>query len=433
MSLDLILKNATVITPQGEILGDLGIEGGKIVQIGDCSGAKAKSERDCTGLFILPGLIDMHVHFRDPGATHKEDFESGSRAAVAAGVTTVIDMPNTDPPTVTAEALAAKRQIAAQKSHANFAFYIGYTGKNFDEIRAAQGIAGVKAYMAPSNGSLFVEDVHLLEPLFELGLPVIVHAEDPRVIQENEQLYHGTKDPDMHALIRSEKASYEAVREVLHCAKKCDGRVHITHVSSIAEVQELEKFKSEKVTADVTPHHLFLTQLACKTLNNFAKVNPPLRSEKDRLALWEGLKNGQIQAIATDHAPHAKQEKQQPYQKAPSGVPGVETMLPLLLDAASHGQLNLQDVARFTAASPADILNIRHKGKIEVGFDADLVVVDMKAERKVGERGYISKCGWSPFEGKLLKGWPVMTIVGGAIVYGNGMFNEDFRGKEISL
>lgn len=428
--MDLILKNATIVTSAGTIQGDIGIEGGKIAAVGDFS-SKSKSERDCTGLFVLPGAIDMHVHFRDPGFPEKEDFASGSRAAVAAGITTVIDMPNTDPPTLTVTALEEKRAIAAAKSSANYGFYMGFNGKNLDAIKSASNIAGVKVYTAHSTGNLGLDDFHLIEGLFELNMLTVVHAEMESIIEKNAAEYKGAKDASVHSRIRSVQSSYEAVKEVLHLAKKHEVRVHITHVSSEAELKELRAFKNPNVTADATPHHLFLNDNAYKNLKNFAKVNPPLRSQEDQKALWDAIHEGLLQAIATDHAPHTKEEKMRVYAKAPAGMPGVETMLPLLFDAVNKGELTLSDVALLTSTNPAKIIGIKNKGKIEVGYDADLAIVDMNKELIVGQRGYLSKSGWSPFEGMKLRGWPLMTIINGKIVYGNGVFNEGFRGTEI--
>lgn len=429
---DLILKNAKLVTPRGIKEGDLGVSGGKIVKIGMLT-EKATTERDCTGLFVLPGAIDMHVHFRDPGFAEKEDFETGSAAALAGGVTTVIDMPNTNPPITTCEALEEKRKIAAAKSHVNYGFYFGFTGNNLDEIKNAKNIAGVKVFTAASNASLFVPDHHLIEKLFELGKLVIVHAEKESIIRENAAKYLYAQDPRVHSLIRSPRAAFEEVKEILHCAKKCNGRVHITHVSTKQEVDELRKFHGPLVSGDCTPHHLYLTEKAYDEHGNFVKVNPPLRSEEDRETLWKGLKEDHLQAVATDHAPHLREEKKQPYTQAPSGVPGLETFLPLLLDSVNHGELNLEQVALFTAENPAKILGIRNKGRIEEGYDADLIIVDMQKKMEVPKSGFFTKCNWSPFSGQQVQGWPVLTIVSGVIGFENRKINKDCRGKEIVL
>lgn len=430
--MDFIFRNAKIITPRGVIEGAIAISQGKITKIGVIK-EKASAERDCTGLFILPGAIDMHVHFRDPGFTEKEDFETGSAAALASGVTTVIDMPNTNPPTTTREALSEKRKIAAAKSHVNYGFYFGFTGNNLDEIKNAKNIAGVKVFTAASNNNLFVQDHHRIEELFELGKLVVIHAEKESIIRENAAKYPNPQDPRLHSLIRSPRAAYEEVKEILHCAKKCSGRVHITHVSTKEEVSELRKFRGPLVSADCTPHHLYLTEKTYDERGNFVKVNPPLRKEEDRQALFQALREGILQAVATDHAPHLKKEKEKSYSQVPSGVPGLETLLPLLLDSVNHGEFNLEQVAVFTAGNPAKILGIQNKGKIEVGYDADLVILDMQKKLEVGANGFFTKCGWSPFSGWRLQGWPVMTVVGGVIGFENGAIDKNCRGREIVI
>lgn len=420
MTLDLLLKNARIVTPKGIFEGDLAAKEGKITQIGVIK-EKAEKEIDCAGKFVLPGAIDMHVHFRDPGFTEKEDFKTGSLAAVAGGVTTVIDMPNTDPPTLTFEDFEEKLAIAREKSAVNFGLYMGFDGHNLEEIKKAKNspeFAGVKIYMGSSTGNLLVQDFSAIEALFSLGLFVIVHAEDENIIRENETKYLDSAklpaDPSVHSLIRSPFAARSAVKAVLHLAKKCNAQVHITHVSTAEEIEELQKFKSELVSADCTPHHLFLTQSAYADRGNFVKINPPLRTNKDRQALWKALHEGIIQVVASDHAPHTKTEKEQSYEKAPSGVPGVETLLPLLLDAVNHGEVTLEEVIKWTSANPAKLLGFRNKGKIEIGADADLVIIDMDNGQEVGKLK--TKCGWSPFSGWKLKGWPLLTVVNGKTV-----------------
>lgn len=430
--MDLILRNGKVVTPSGIVEADIGVSAGKIAQVGKIS-ESASVEKDCTGLFILPGFIDMHVHFRDPGFPKKEDFASGSAAAAAGGVTAVIDMPNTNPPTLTCEALEEKRKIAASKSLVNFGFFFGLTYDNFEEIKRAQNIAGIKVYMGSSTGDLLVQDTRVIEKLFQLGKFVIVHAEDENIIRENAAKYQDAADPSVHSLIRSPAAAYEAVKSVLHLAKKYEARVHVTHVSTADEIEELRKFRGPLVSCDVTPHHLYLTQNAYAERGNYVKINPPLRTNKDRQALWKGLRDGVVTAIASDHAPHAKEEKEQSYGKAPAGAPGVETMLPLLLDSVNHGELSLRDIAQLTAENPARLLGIKNKGQIIAGFDADLAVVDINKETEVGANGFFTKCGWSPFSGWKLKGRPVMTIVGGQTVFENGSVNRTSRGKEIQF
>lgn len=431
MEFDHIFKGAQLVTETAVIQADCGVLKGKIEKIGDLHAEKAVREHNCAELFILPGLIDMHVHFRDPGFTHKEDFLTGSRAAASGGITTVIDMPNTSPAALTREALSAKRAIAAVKSIVNYGFYMGASNDNLEEIRSAQNIAGVKIFMGSSTGNLLVQDLSVIEAVLKLGKFVIVHAEDENIIREKAEKYRDSDDPSVHSLIRPPAAAYKAVKLILHLAKKLDTRVHITHVSTLNEIEELRKFKSGKISADVAPHHLYLTQKAYAERGNFVKVNPPLRTERDRQVLWAAIKEGLVEVIATDHAPHTKAEKEKSYWDAPAGVPGLETLLPLLLDSVNHGELTLRDVARLTSANPARLLGIRKKGRIEAGYDADLVVVDMEREMEVGSRPFFTKCNWSPFAGWKLKGWPVKTMVAGEVIFEDGKVVSEKLAKEV--
>lgn len=429
---DFVLRKVKIVKAEGIIEADLGVSDGRILKIGKIA-EDVQQEKNCEGLFVLPGMIDMHVHFRDPGFINKEDFYTGSAAAAAGGVTTVIDMPNTDPPTLTCEALEQKRKIADKKSLVNFGFYMGLSEDNLDEIKKAKNIAGVKIYMGSTTGNLLAQNMKIIEKFFELGKFAIIHAEDERIIRTHAEKYKDSQDSSVHSLIRPASAAYEAVKAILHLAKKHNARVHITHVSTKEEVEELRKFKSPLVSADCTPHHLYLTQSAYAERANFVKMNPPLRTQKDCHALFAALREGVIQAVATDHAPHEKSEKEKSYIDAPSGVPGVETAMALLLDSVNHGDLNLEEVVKFTATNPARILGIKNKGEIREGADADLVIVDMEKNLEVGGRRYFSKCGWSPFSGRKLQGWPVMTVVNGNVVCEEGKIDDSWRGREVKF
>lgn len=427
---DIIVRNAKIVTSTTVIEGDLAIEGGKISGIGSVS-QNAKREIDSSGKFLLPGVIDIHVHFRDPGFPEKGDFSTESAAAASGGVTTILDMPNTSPPTLTIETLEEKRNIAAAKSLVNYGFFMGLSSDNLREIEKAKNIAGVKVYMGSSTGNLLIQDTNIIEKLFELGRLVIVHAEDESIIRENEKKFRESNDPRIHSLIRDHRSGYEAVKAVLHLAKKYEARIHITHLSSKEEVEEVEKFKSEKVGCDVTPHHLALTTAYYEKLGNYVKVNPPLRDPEDRQTLWKALKSGIIDIVASDHAPHTKKEKESGYWNAPAGVPGVQTLLPFLLDSVEHGELSLQQVVKITAENPAKLFGISGKGRIEVGYDADLILVDMEKEREVTEEILLSKCGWSPFRGFTFRGWPAVTMVNGKVLYEEGKGVSDDKGKEV--
>jgi len=396
---DLLLKNAKTVFPDGIRIADICISGGKISKIGVNLNMKAKEVFDCGGFYVLPGIIDAHTHMRTPGLTHKEDFKTGSSACAAGGITTFLDMPNTVPATISVKALNDKRRFASQDSIVNYGFYIAAIGSNFDEIKHAENIAGVKIYFGAHYKDISVENKKTLEELFKWGKTrIVVHAEN-------------------------EKGPREAVKQVLHLAKKYDAEVHIAHISSRGEIEEIKKFKNEKITCETAPHYLFLDE-------NSMKTNPPIRSRDDQNALWQAIDDGVIEIIATDHAPHTKDEKST--LSAPPGVPGVETSLPLMLDAVNKMRIDLIDVVKLMSENPARIFGIENKGKIAEGFDADLVIVDMNARRRVENQKLFTKCGWSPFNNWELTGWPKMTIVNGVKVFEDGkIIAGDFRGKEV--
>jgi dihydroorotase len=388
---------------------------------------------DIKGMHVLPGLIDAHVHFRTPGMEQKEDWTTGSKAALAGGVTTVFDMPNTSPPTVSAALLKQKRDLVKRKALVNYGFFIGATPDNLKKIVKIKNVAGIKLYMGSSTGSLLVCEKKALEEFFAKAKMLAIHAENEACILEGKEKYKNSKRPDVHNLIRHPDCAYEAVKEVLHMAKKFGTRVHICHMSTDKEVAAVKKFKNKKVTAEVTPHHLFLTDKDYKMYGNFIKVNPPVRGLIDQVSLWEGIKKGWIDIIATDHAPHTKKEKMKPYADAPSGLPGVQTMLPLLLNAVNEKKLTLPDVVKLTSYNPAKIFKVKNKGSIAVGMDADLTVVNMRLPERVDEKHLWSKCGWSPFKDWVLKGWPVMTFVNGELMYQwGGRFGKS-AGKEVKF
>lgn len=439
----LLFRNAHLVTAEVTTKADVLVDDGKIVAMGEISYETLKKAEltetevrtiDCMGMHLLPGAIDMHVHFRDPGFTHKEDFATGSLAAASGGVTTIVDMPNTDPQVTTIAALEEKRKIAQAKSIVNAYFYFGATQNppNVQEMRKALAmpdVLGVKICMAKTTGDLLVDQYEALEIVLKITSEAdsfaIVHAEDNEEIESMSAKLAGAIDPRTHSLIRNPMTAYAATKRIIHLAKKIGARIHITHLSTALEVDELRRCAHlEAVSADCTPHHLFLTDDAYTQWGNMVKVNPPLRFDEDKEALWQALHEGLIQCIATDHAPHLRHEKFGNYESVPSGIPGVETMLPLLLDAVNHGQLTLAQVVQLTAQHPGKILGLKSKGFLEVGYDADLVLVDMNKKQKIGEHGgphngYYSKSGWSPFEGKEVHGWPIMTIVKGEIVWQN--------------
>lgn len=431
---DLVLKNGKIVSPEGIREGDVVISGGKIVDIVDHFEGEAKDVRDVAGKFILPGVIDVHVHFREPGSSEKEDWNCGSKAAVSGGVTTVLDMPNNNPPTVSVESLNKKKDFMESRSIVNYGFYLGVTKKNLDELKKAENVAGFKVYLGSSTGDLLMDDLEVLEKVMqETERLIAVHAEDEEIIQRNSAQFKEEKAAEVHSKIRSHAAAYESLKKALHLAKKHGRRMHVCHVSTGVEVDELRKFKASWLSAEVATHHLFLDKAHYAKQGHFVKMNPPLREKEDREKLWEALRDGTIQMVATDHAPHLVHEKEVDYLEAPSGVPGVETLLPLMLDAVNHGELDLKQLVLVLSVNPARLFGIKGKGEIKVGADADITVVDMELEKEVKNENLYTKCEWSPYAGRNLQGWPVMTIVDGNLTFVEGKINTGFRGQEVKF
>lgn len=423
---------------EGVFKADLLIVGDKIegfYKPGD--DVRADEIIDCSGKLILPGVIDAHVHFREPGQSYKEDWESGSRVALSGGVTTVFDMPNNDPPIVSVKALEAKRKLVNGRSYINYGFFIGYNGKNLQEVNAASGVPGVKLYMANSTGDMGVD--FGIEELFRgCNKLVVVHAEDEKCIAENLKRYlaefAGREiDPAVHSKIRASSCAVLAVKQLCILAKKTGHKVHIAHVSTGSELEIIAEHKKFGVSCEVAPHHLLFCEDDYETKGNLIKMNPPVRSRVDLFALWKGLKFGEIDIIATDHAPHTIEEKSQDYLKVPSGVPGVGMMLPIMLNAVNDEGLEIPELVKLCCERPAEIFGVKGKGKLEEGYDADIVVVDMDIEKKIVREDVKDKCGWSPYEGSTFKGWPVMTFVGGELKYKDGKVLGKASGKEVKF
>jgi dihydroorotase len=427
----ILFKNAKVVNQKEIFEADVTVRGGKIEKVfrKDVSKDEDKpAESDFevvydleNRLYLLPGLIDAHVHFRTPGMTEKEDWITGSKAALAGGVTTVLDMPNTNPPTVDAEHLQKKQEAVAEQALINYGFFAGANHDNLEELTNMKGIAGVKIFMGSSTGSLLIDEKDLLEKFMEemgkCGQLVAIHAEDEDCIQANMEMNKGNEDPRVHSVIRSPECAHKACKEAMHLARKYNTRVHVCHVSTEKELECIKKFKTGNVTCEVTPNHLFLSDKDYSKYGNFIKVNPPVREQADQVALWAALKDGTVDIIATDHAPHLLEEKQKPYPEAPSGIPGVQTMLPLLLDSVNKGLITLERIVRLCSYNPAKIFGIKNKGKIEEGYDADLTVVDLDKLERICHQWLWTKVNWSPYHGWILKGYPVMTFVNGNLMY----------------
>jgi dihydroorotase len=432
MSYDLILTGGTVHLPGGPAAVDLHLRDGRIAAIGGTGDAGRTI--DCTGLDILPGVIDTQVHFREPGLVHKEDLESGSRAAVMGGVTAVFEMPNTKPNTDSAEAIADKLARARDRMWCDHAFYVGATNHNaadLAELERLPGTAGVKIFMGASTGDLLVsEDASLAAVLASGVRRVAIHAEDEA--RMNARLGERVPgDAGSHPVWRDDESALIATRRILGLARAARRRIHVLHVSTPAELELLGAHK-DIATCEVTPQHLTLAgEEAYPRLGSLAQMNPPIRSGAHRDGLWHWLTQGVPDVVGSDHAPHTAEEKAQPYPQSPSGMPGVQTLLPLLLDHVATGRLTLQRLIELTSAGPQRVFGIIGKGRIATGYDADLTVVDLKARWTIDGDWLASRAGWSPFTGSTLTGRPIGTIVRGQVAMWEGELGSAAAGRPI--
>ena len=435
-SQSLLIRHAEIILPNGEsMIGDVLTQGRQIVQLGqEITNASPTHEIDARGLTLLPGVIDPQVHFREPGLEHKEDLFTASCACAKGGVTSFLEMPNTRPLTISQSALDDKLQRAASKCLVNYGFFIGATGDNLPDLLSASPTPGIKVFMGSMHGQLLVSQEEVLEAIFAQGNRLIaVHAEDQARINQRKQEFAGIEDLAIHSQIQDNQAALLATQLALKLSKKYQRRLHILHLSTAEEAELLRHDKPSWVTAEVTPQHLLLNTSAYTTIGTLAQMNPPLRSPHDNEVLWQALRDGIIDFIATDHAPHTLAEKAQTYPNTPSGMPGVETSLPLMLTAAMAGKCTVAQVVQWMSKAVAVAYGIPNKGEISPGYDADLVLVDLKNYREVKREEVLSKCGWNPFEGWNLTGWPVTTIVGGEIVYDHGQVNTQIRGQALTF
>ncbi|MGC1306917.1 MAG: dihydroorotase [Phormidesmis sp.] len=432
----LIIQNAQVLLPSGEIEPrEVAIAAGKITAVGTNLEVSGNTQTlNGEGLTLLPGVIDPQVHFRDPGLEHKEDLFTASCACAKGGVTSFLEMPNTLPLTTTQAILTDKLAIAASKSLVNYGFFIGATKENLPDLREANPTCGIKIFMGSAHGPLSVDTAETIEPIFAVGDRLIaVHAEDQARIKARRELFAGETDPATHTKVQDNETALLATQLALSLSKKYQRRLHILHLSTGEEAELLRRDKPSWVTVEVTPQHLLLDVSAYDKIGTLAQMNPPLKYPRDRELLWQALLDGVIDFIATDHAPHTLEEKAKGYPNSPSGMPGVETSLPLMLTQAKENRCTVAQVSNWMSTAVAKAYNIPNKGSIEPGYDADIVLVDLSTYRPVLREELKTKCGWSPFEGWTLTGWPVVTIVGGQIVYDHGEIDTRVRGQALKF
>ncbi len=419
---DLILSGGTLVNHDGAGLRDVGVILGKIAEIGSLGSASAGERIDCAGLHILPGVIDSQVHFREPGATHKEDLETGSRAAVMGGVTAVFEMPNTDPLTISAEALADKLKRAKGRMHCDHAFWVGGTHDNvrdIPELERLPGAAGIKVFMGSSTGKLLVaDDAGVLAILKKTRRRAAFHSEDEARLNARKGL-RVPGDPASHPVWRDEIAAVQSTQRLIALARQAQAQVHVLHISTLQEIDLLASAK-DVASCEATPHHLTLSADDYARLGTKLQMNPPVRAADHRDGIWRGLAQGVIDVLGSDHAPHTLEEKAKPYPDSPSGMPGVQTLAPVMLDHVAAGRLSLQRFVDLTSAGPARLFGMIGKGRIAAGYDADFTIVDLKRRQTIRNAWIASRCAWTPYDGKDVMGWPIGTIVRGKPVMWEG-------------
>ncbi len=424
---DVVIRHGTLVNHDGTFDADIGVAEGRIVKIGHLNDASAGEEIDAKGLHVLPGVIDTQVHLREPGMEHKEDLEAGGRAAVLGGVTAVVEMPNTKPPTITEEALEDKVRRASGRMQCDFAFYVGATegnAKDLGELERLPGCCGVKVFMGSSTGTLLVaSDEGVSEVLRHINRRAAFHSEDEYRLRERRPLAE-LGNVASHPVWRDEVAALKSTERLLRLARAAGKRIHVLHISTAEEMKLLADHK-DIASVEVTPQHLTLSAPDCyDELGTLAQMNPPLRGAHHQEGLWSGVTSGVVDVLGTDHAPHTMEEKQKDYPASPSGMPGLQTLMPLMLDHVNAGRLSLERLVDLTSYGAARLFGLIGRGRLAVGCDANITLVDLKTQRIIENERIASKCGWTPFAGKAVTGWPIATIIRGQRV----MFEDEILG-----
>ncbi|ANN60051.1 dihydroorotase [Mesorhizobium sp. SEMIA 3007] len=435
MTYDLILTGGTVVNHDGEGARDVGVKNGRIAAIGDLRQASAGETIDCRGLHILPGVIDSQVHFREPGLEHKEDLETGSRAAVLGGVTAVFEMPNTNPLTTSEATLADKVRRGSHRMHCDFAFWVGGTRDNardVGELERLPGAAGIKVFMGSSTGDLLVEDDEgVASILRNTRRRAAFHSEDEFRLRERlGERIEG--DPSSHPVWRDETAALRCTERLVRIARDVRARIHVLHISTAEEILFLEQHK-DVATCEATPHHLTLSADDYLRLGTLIQMNPPVRDSRHRDGVWHGIAQGIVDVLGSDHAPHTLAEKAKPYPASPSGMTGVQTLVPIMLDHVNAGRLTLQRFVDLSSHGPQRIFGMARKGRIAAGYDADFTVVDMKRRETITNAQAGSKAGWTPYDGKEVTGWPVGTVIRGRRVMWEGEIVTPGQGRAVEF
>ncbi|TIL58421.1 MAG: dihydroorotase [Mesorhizobium sp.] len=435
MTYDLILTGGTVVNHDGEGGRDIGINGGRIAAIGDLGQASSGETVDCRGLHILPGVVDSQVHFREPGLEHKEDLETGSRAAALGGVTAVFEMPNTNPLTTSEAALADKVRRATGRMHCDFAFWVGGTrenAKDAGDLERLPGAAGIKVFMGSSTGDLLVEDDEgVASILRNTRRRAAFHSEDEFRLRERlGERIEG--DPASHPVWRDEIAALRCTERLVRIARQVRARIHVLHISTAEEIVFLEQHK-DVATCEATPHHLTLSADDYAQLGTLIQMNPPVRASRHCDGIWRGIAQGIVDVLGSDHAPHTLAEKAKPYPASPSGMTGVQTLVPIMLDHVNAGRLTLQRFVDLSSHGPQRIFGMARKGRIAAGYDADFTIVDLKRRETITNAQAGSKAGWTPYDGRRVTGWPVGTIVRGRRVMWEGEIVTPGQGRAVEF
>ncbi|WNH08339.1 dihydroorotase [Thalassobellus suaedae] len=441
----ILIKNVNIVNEGSIFNGDILIEGEYIKEINDSISAKSADVHviDAEGKYLLPGAIDDQVHFREPGLTHKANIESESRAAIAGGITSFIEMPNTNPQTTTVEKLEEKFEIASKTSFANYSFMFGGTNDNLEEILKVdpKSVAGLKLFLGSSTGNMLVDDPEILEKIFKsTNMVISVHCEDEATIKKNFQEHLETYGDDIpvkcHPIIRSEEACYLSSSKAIELAKKTGARLHVFHLSTGKETSLFTNkmpLKDKKITAEVCVHHLWFSDKDYDEKGTFIKWNPAVKTEKDRDQLWKALLDDRIDVIATDHAPHTLEEKKNVYTSAPSGGPLVQHALPAMLEMFHRGKISIEKIVEKMCHNPAILFQVEKRGYVKEGYFADLVLVDLNNPWTVKKDNILYKCGWSPFEGTTFKSRITHTFLNGALVYQNAKFSDIKSAKRLTF
>ncbi|MEO1657251.1 MAG: dihydroorotase [Pseudomonadota bacterium] len=424
---DLVLRGGTLVTPGGMGRGDVGVRNGKIVVVGDLATADAGEVYDATGLHVLPGVIDSQVHFREPGLDHKEDLETGARSAALGGVCAVFEMPNTNPSTTTPDLLLDKLARAKDRMDVDHAFFAGATHENpplLAEMERMPGCCGVKVFMGASTGTLLVHDDEGVEAVLRaIKRRAAFHSEDEYRLKERAHLAE-RGNWSSHAVVRDVETAVSSTKRLINIARKVGKRIHVLHISTAEEMDILVHAK-DVASVEVLPNHLTLAAPeAYDRLGAYAQQNPPIREQRHQDGIWRALNAGLVDVLASDHAPHTKEEKSKTYPESPSGTPGVQTMVPVMLTHVANGKLTLQRFVELTSAGPQRVFGMATKGRIAEGYDADFTVVDLKRKETITEAWSASKCGWTPYDGFEATGWPLATVVRGRFVMRDGEITQ---------